>query len=53
MFLTSLGGMGIGLCVQGGYNGVMEWRRRKAIELYYHDMGRGKKGIFEKWTFVS
>ena len=53
MLLTSLGGMGMGLCAQAGYNGVMEWRRKKAIELYHQDIGRRKEGIFDHWTLVS
>lgn len=51
VLLTSLGGMGMGLCAQMGYNGVMIWRRKKAIQLYYQDIGEGTRR-FENWTFV-
>lgn len=50
VLLTSLGGMGMGLCAQMGYNGVMIWRRKKAIQLYYQDIGEGTRR-FENWTF--
>ena len=47
--------MGIGLCAQAGYNRLMVWRKKKAIQLYYKDLGREEegKGRFTNWTFVS
>ena len=53
ILLTLLGGMGMGFCAQAGYNGLMIWRRKKAIELYCQDLGEGKRSRFENWTFVS
>lgn len=55
ILLTSLGGMGIGLCAQAGYNRLMVWRKKKAIQLYYKDLGREEegKGRFTNWTFKN
>lgn len=52
ILMTSLGGMGMGLCAQAGYDGLQEWRRRKAIQIYYEDV-RGKTSLFDNWTLVS
>ena len=53
ILMTSLGGMGMGLCAQAGYDWIQEWRRRKAIEIYLEDIQGKKTSLFENWTLVS
>ena len=54
ILLTSLGGMGMGLAAQAGYNVLMKWWRKKAIQRYCQEMGEGvSTSRFENWTFVS
>ena len=53
ILMTSLGGMGMGLCAQAGYDWIQEWRRRKAIQIYREDIQGKKTSLFENWTLVS
>ena len=53
ILMTSLGGMGTGLCAQAGYDKLLEWRKRKAMQIYHEDITGKKSRPFEEWTLVS
>jgi hypothetical protein len=53
ILMTSLGGMGMGLCAQAGYDWIQEWRRRKAIEIYREDIQGKRTSLFENWTLEN
>ena len=38
ILLTSLGGMGVGLCGQMGYERFLKWRKKKAMEIHHPEL---------------